>query len=242
MLSRETLKTLLQRSDLTQTTRSLLCLASRDPEPLQIRQIKRIGIDAGLPAMSDWNVSRALKRSEGYAVRGGDGWELTDPGRKAVAEISGEVAGDTAPKLAAVLRDHMEMINQDQTRAFVEEAVRCFEYRLYRSAVVFSWLGAVAVLQDYVVERKLREFNKEAQRRNSQWNNAINRDDLAEMKEWQFLQILRSISVIGKSTKLELENCLQRRNACGHPNDYRVGGKMAAAHLETLIDNVYAKL
>lgn len=106
---------------------------------------------------------------------------------------------------------------------------------------MFSFLGAIAVIQDHIVNNKLDEFNREARRRNSKWSTAENRDDLAEMKEWELLQVLRGISVIGRSTKHELENCLQRRNGCGHPNDYRVGENVAAAHLETLIDNVYAR-
>lgn len=241
MLSREALKSLLQRSELTQTERALLCLGSRDPEPLQVRQIEQIGVDSGLQAMKSWNLSTALSRSNGKAVRTNQGWELTPEGREWIAGLVGEKEFAPSQGLAISLRDHMNGIENSQTTAFVEEAVRCFEHRLYRAAVVFSWLGAVAVLQDHVVNTRLEDFNREAERRDPNWRAASGRDDLAEMKEWKFLQVLRAISVIGKSTKHELENCLQRRNGCGHPNDFRVGEKVAAAHLETLIDNVFAK-
>lgn len=241
MLSRESLKSLLQRSELTQSEKTLLCLASQDPEPLQVKEVCEIGVDAGLPSIRDWNVSDALCRSDGRAVRTREGWELTSDGRDTVSRFLEKVGESRAPRLAASLRDHMACISEEQTKAFVEEAVRCFEYRLHRAAVVFSWLGGVAVLQDHVVNHRLDDFNTEAKRRDSNWQTASDRDDLAEMKEWRFLQILRAISVIGKSTKHELENCLQRRNGCGHPNNFRVGEKVAAAHLETLIDNVFAK-
>jgi hypothetical protein len=48
-------------------------------------------------------------------------------------------------------------------------------------------------------------------------------DDLALMKEYEFLQILPTISVIGKNVKQELEQCLKLRNACGHPNSLSIG-------------------
>jgi hypothetical protein len=44
---------------------------------------------------------------------------------------------------------------------FLEEAVGCFENRYYRSAVILSWVGAMAVLEDYVVANYLKEFNTE---------------------------------------------------------------------------------
>jgi hypothetical protein len=36
------------------------------------------------------------------------------------------------------------------------------EYRQFRAAVVFSWVGAISVLQEYVVRNKLDEFNADA--------------------------------------------------------------------------------
>ena len=60
------------------------------------------------------------------------------------------------------------------------------------------------------------------------------------MKEHDFLQVLEAISVIGKSVKNELETCLKLRNGCGHPNSLKIGQNRVAAHLETLVFNVFA--
>jgi hypothetical protein len=59
------------------------------------------------------------------------------------------------------------------------------------------------------------------------------------MKEFEFLQVLVGISVLGKNVKEELEVCLKLRNGCGHPNSLVVGEHKTSAHLETLIQNVY---
>jgi hypothetical protein len=83
------------------------------------------------------------------------------------------------------------------------------------------------------------KFNVVAGRRDPKWRQAKNRDDLAGMKEYDFLQVLAAISLIGKSVKTELETCLRLRNGCGHPNSLKIGENRVAAHLETLIQNVF---
>lgn len=138
------------------------------------------------------------------------------------------------------LKPHLLKIKNIDTRNFVEEAINCFEAGLYRSAVVMSWVGAVSLLYDHVLAHRLADFNAEARRRDPKWKNATTKDDLALMKESEFLDILAALSIIGKNVKEQLKShCLSLRNACGHPNSFKVGRKMAEAHLETLLLNVY---
>lgn len=90
MLDRETLKVLLQTPGLSQSEKSLICLASKDPTPLSVSELRDIGVGAGLREMGRWNVSRALRSTDGLAVLSEEGWELTGPGRQAVADIVSE--------------------------------------------------------------------------------------------------------------------------------------------------------
>jgi hypothetical protein len=78
-------------------------------------------------------------------------------------------------------------------------------------------------------------------RRDTKWRAAKTVDDLSRMKEFDFLQVISSISIIGKNVKDELEVCLRLRNGCGHPNSLVVGEHKASAHIETLMQNVYQK-
>ena len=61
------------------------------------------------------------------------------------------------------------------------------------------------------------------------------------MKESEFLVILEKISLTGKSVKKELEQCLDRRNGCGHPNSLKIADHVVASHIEILILNVFSK-
>jgi hypothetical protein len=104
-----------------------------------------------------------------------------------------------------------------------------------------AWLAAVDVLHNYVVRHKLTEFNAEAKRVHGSWKDAKTSDDLGFMKEREFLDRLVAISAIGKNVKEELEVCLKRRNGCGHPNSLKLGPNTVAAHLETLLLNVFQR-
>jgi hypothetical protein len=108
------------------------------------------------------------------------------------------------------------------TREFVEQAISCFEFKQYRAAVVLSWVGATAVLYDFVVAQELTALNVEAKKRNSKWKDAKTADDRALMSEHDVLQVLHAISVIGKNVKQELEPRPKLRNGCGHPNSLKI--------------------
>ena len=139
------------------------------------------------------------------------------------------------------LRHHLRSIRDDATRRFVEEAIRCIENELHRSAVVLSWVGAVSILQNHVVANHLDDFNAEASRQRRKWQEAKTVDDLARMHEIAFLDVLESSSIMGKAARQELGKCLSLRNSCSHPNSLEIGHASVAAHVEILLLNVFAK-
>ncbi|MDE0259165.1 MAG: hypothetical protein OXR82_12370 [Gammaproteobacteria bacterium] len=182
-----------------------------------------------------------LSELQGLAIRSKAGWELTSAGQISVGKLAGSAVSGRAIRVAVGLRRHLDTIRDDTTRGFVEEAVLCLENALHRAAIVLSWVGAVSVLQQHVARLRLHDFNREAHRRFKKWKPARTADDLSRTREADFLIVLESISVFGKSVKQELEAALKLRNGCGHPNSLQVGEAKAAAHVESLILNVYSK-
>lgn len=132
--------------------------------------------------MRRWNVSSILAASKGKAIRT-NGWELTDAGKKHLRELGVSSISPSALQVAIDLRSHLEKISDPQTRSFVEEAIKCHEAGLYRSAIVMSWLGAVDVLQKHVHQFCLEEFNAEAKRVDPKWKSAVSQDDIGKMRE-----------------------------------------------------------
>ncbi|HEY1975304.1 MAG TPA: hypothetical protein VGG89_01995 [Candidatus Baltobacteraceae bacterium] len=145
-------------------------------------------------------------------------------------------------KTALNLGKHVAKIGDPQSREFLEEAIDSLDHGQRRAAVVLSWVGAVALIQDYVVANHLVDFNAEATKRNLKWKAAITADDISSrMDEYDFLQICAAISVLSKSVKNRLEQALKLRNGAGHPNRLAVGEFEAAAHVESLVKNVFEK-
>ncbi len=235
------LKTLLN-SNLKRQDKLLLILASNDA-PCQVKKMKGLAKEAGFRVPPSWNVSSSLSlsRSRGFAIRTPTGWEITDAGKQHLRDLGVTKISPGALQVATDLRVELPNIKDIETRSFVDEAIKCYEAGLYRSAIVMSWIGAVSVLHDHVHARYLSAFNAEAKRVDSRWKKAMTKDDLGRMKEVDFLDRIEVLSIIGRDVKKELKYCLDRRNSCGHPNSLQVRANMAAHHLEVLLLNVYKK-
>lgn len=236
MLNLTEMKSLLQK-DLPRLDKVLLLL-STSHQPQTVLEIRNKAKQLGLRKLQDWNISDILGKSAGKAVLLPQGWELSDDGKAFIVK-QGYLHNSPTLEIAQSLRNHLDSISQNNTKAFVEEAIKCHENGLYRSAIIMSWLSAIDVLYNVVIENHLTEFNTEAKRVNNRWKNAQNADDLAKMKESDFLDRLEGISVVGKNPKQQLIEALTLRNACGHPNSLQIGAHKSAAHLETLLQNVF---
>ena len=241
MLTEAILREVLHQPNLSRTDILLLCLAVGADYPKQVKEIQGLAVDAGVLEAKRWNISESLSRTNKLAIRIKHGWVLSQNGKSYVSDLAKDFIQGYQIKVASKLRESLAKVSDKNIASFVEEAIICYERSLYRAAVVFSWVGAVAILYDYVVRNKIAEFNAEATRRDPKWKNALTADDLTRMKENDFLDVLEAISVIGKSTKQELKNCLQLRNGCGHPNSLQIGESRVASHLETLVLNVYSR-
>lgn len=216
-------------------------LAAGESKPQEVKAIRAKGAAAGLRVIKDWNISQMLSRSHGQAILVEGGWELTEGGKQHLAHLG--IAEDRiVAQPATTLRKLLPKISNQKNRDFIAEAVSCYECKNLRAASVLAWVGAVSILYEHVIQHALAGFSSEWVRRNPQKNRPITTvDDLSDIKEDVFLDVLHSISVIGKSVKDELKGCLKFRNGCGHPNTLVVGETRVAAHLETLINNVYLK-
>lgn len=241
LLDASALKDLLSKREISLRDRLLLCLATDPDRAMSIKEVRDLAVSAGFRSAKTSDLSKPLSRAKNLVARTTAGWELTSDGKSHVVELAGLVLPSVTPLVLSSLRNHLASLKDGDTRSFVEEAVKCFELKLYRSSIVFTWIGAVSVLHKHVFASHLHAFNAEALRRDPKWRQAKTADDIARLKEFDFLQVIHSISLIGKNVKDELEVCLKLRNGCGHPNSLQVGEHKASAHIETLIQNVFAK-
>ena len=133
--------------------------------------------EAGFQLPRNWNPSNSLGRSKGMAIRTPKGWEITESGKLHLRNLGVSKISPAAIQVATDLREILSKINDSEIRSFLEEAIGCYEAQFFRSAIVMSWTGAVAVLHKYVHSNYLTEFNNEAKRVNSRCRDAISQDD-----------------------------------------------------------------
>lgn len=158
------------------------------------------------------------------------------------AVASNKSSISTLTPFSEALRKHIEKINDGKTREFLAEAISCMETGNYRAAVVFSWVGAVSVLQQYVLRNKLSEFNHDAVANKLLSSPARSIEDMRDIsKEGLFLDSLGRISLIDNAVKKHLKECLGRRNNCGHPTELSFGEPYVAHHIDVLLHNVFTK-
>ncbi len=200
--------------------------------------IQKLGGEHGFNKVKKWNVSQLLKDLGILVARYKDGWAITDHGKDKLAELGLLDESPTkSPQIA--LRAILPQISDDQSRIFVEEAVQALEYKLLRSAVVLSWVGAVAVLHKKVFDNHLHDFYNELKKSFPKAKPIKKLADLGDMKESNFLTVACSAGIFDKNIKGELEGCLKYRNGCGHPNALKIAPHRVASHIETLILHVY---
>jgi hypothetical protein len=242
LVKSDQLKDLLHAARLPRRDALALILASRDGQPVTTTEIQKIGKDSGLRDITTWNVTQYLNTNEGLFVRLPAGWTLGPKGKQDVVALVSKINGGQPAVINQSLRLLIPKLPNEESKAFVGEAISCYEAKCYRAAVVLSWVGAVAVLHNRIIVSHLVAFNAEASARDPDWKTAKVADDLGLMKEDRFLDILVKISVLGKNVKELLKNqCLALRNACGHPNSVQPGENMVAAHLEILANHVFSK-
>jgi hypothetical protein len=239
MIDDTKLKELLHNRGVTKRDKVLALIAAEGGKGVSAKELKARAAAAGLRAVKKWDISTTLRNGGGASFTDA-GWELVRPGRERLEQLVGPLGGP-ARKAAIDLRSVAAGISSSEVLAFVTEAIACLEARLLRAAVVLSWVGAVSQLYQYVIAEELPNFNVEASRRDSRWRPAKSVDDLARMKELDFLNVLEAISVIGKSVKQTLLHSLTLRNGCGHPNSLSLGESAVAYHIEGLILNVFTK-
>lgn len=238
MHSAQSLLDILSDASLSQLDLLLLCLAKVGGGPTSTKELRSAAVSLGLPEARKWNIPTVFNRGSRYVKKLPSGWRLTTNGQLRVQQL-----GFSSPEIVIpdTLREVASRLSDDRALSFVNESILCLEAGCFRAAIILSWIGALSILYSHVLSNHLDEFNAAAKKRNPRWKAALKYDDLSNMRESAFLEILCDISILGKSTKQELENCLRLRNACGHPNTTEIGPQRTRSHLETLILNVYQK-
>ena len=142
--------------------------------------------------------------------------------------------------LAATIPDMAE-------RDYYKEALICYKHGSTRAAVVMTWNIAYSHLCDYVLAKKLPDFNTQWQtahpgRHKKKVLKIVNFDDFNEyLKEFDVLELCRDAKIITKNIFNDMDSGLKKRNAAAHPNSVVINQLQADAFIQDMIVNVVQK-
>ena len=238
--------TLLNEASLPNTLASIatksdkvICVLGTFENPPSVSDLQQRAFDAGWREAKKTNFHSLLKNRHQHVMHTKKGWVMTAEGREYLESkgltLDASPIIDTASDLRALLTE----VSDSNTVRFLEEAIGCCEAKLYRSAVVMSWLAAIHVMQSLIHKHYLSAFNAEMKSAHANWKDVKVLGDFSRIKESEFLLRLGKISVLDGSQKKLLEECLDRRNQCGHPNSFKIHENTVRHHIEVLILNIF---
>jgi hypothetical protein len=124
----------------------------------------------------------------------------------------------------------------------LEEAISCFEIKSFRAAVIMTWLLTMDTIYEYVLSRKLSEFNNAIQLQGKYKKIIVKvKDNFSDIKESDFIELLRVAKIISNDTRKILDEKLDFRNTCAHPNSVIIRESKAISFLEDVIENIVLK-
>ena len=187
-----------------------------------------------LTAMASRKPPEAIKTTDGYCLE-----------RRIRELLDGKYGKRAATihvhKLLAELPEKIPSLGE---KDFLKEVLVCFQHRAFRAAIVMCWNLGYDHLCEFVLKTHLAPFNAQLPKSfpKAGISNVLKREDFAELKESQVLQICRSSLIISDSLHKILKEKLDRRNIAAHPSGVTIPETTAEEFIKDLVENVVFKL
>lgn len=177
--------------------------------------------------------NRIIKENDCYVVAGLEVQNLEENilGGKPLISIKDE------------LKELPSKMPEPEQSEYVEDILGCLQVKAWRAAIVMTWILTLDHLQRYVLANKKDEFNSILQSNHIYRNTTVNEiRDFENIKDSDFIVVLRTCGIIGSSQLKKLKNRLDDRNAYAHPTDLKLTDTMAISFIEDLIHNIILKI
>ena len=193
-----------------------------------------------LPANIGREFSRLTEDKPATFVRKGTAYGFERNQKK---ELETNFFGSAHTKnVSGVLRGLLPKVGSSEQKVFLEEAISCFEIKSYRAAIIMSWLLSIDTLYDHIVQNRLDDFNTAIQMHGKYKKLTIKKkDNFSDIKESDFIELLRVSKIISNDTRKILDEKLDFRNTCAHPNSIIIKESKAISFIDDLVENIVLK-
>lgn len=134
-----------------------------------------------------------------------------------------------------------QLTNEDE-KNYLLEAIQCFDSGALRAGIVITWIAAMRNLQNKLLKHhSLHSINTAVEKHVREPKRVRSITDFAYILEGVQLKAACDLGQLEKNEKIVLENCLDLRNNCGHPGQYKPEEFKALAFLEDLLTILFDK-
>jgi len=141
------------------------------------------------------------------------------------------------------LKKIISKVQEDNKRKFLSEAIDSLSIRAKRATVIMTWCATIHHLYDYIMAKKLSDFNSALSRRRDRLNRIqiSSKDDFSDIKDSILIEVCKSARVISNDARKILGEKLDIRNTCAHPSDVEIHDSKVVNFIEDIVDNVIVK-
>lgn len=153
-----------------------------------------------------------------------------------------------AAVIPQLLKDLPGKISDDGERLFLGEALRCYQAKAFRAAIVMSWNLAYDHLLRWILRdpTRLAAFNSKIAAKvgpKRAWITIAKREDFEDLKESEVVDLCGTAGLFASdNTKRVLGIQLTKRNLAAHPSLLDIGQPQADDAVYDLVNNVVLKL
>jgi len=127
-----------------------------------------------------------------------------------------------------------------QEHDYLLEGIKCFKAHALRAGVIFLWTAAIYKIQKKCIDVNPGYLNTELKKIYPKAKDIRVLEDFEYIKDEFLLDLACNVKVLDKTTKEELKNtCLDLRNRCSHPGNYKPKAQKIKAYVEDIIGMLY---
>lgn len=155
-------------------------------------------------------------------------------------------AGPAKQETSLLLRGLLAKVADQAEKAFLQEAIDCYEIGARRAAILMTWQMSLHHLVAHVLgsPSSLTAFNDVLSRNTDKRvkvSSVSKIDDFSDIPEGKLIELLRSAKVISGDVRKILDAKLDIRNSAAHPSAVTISEVKATDFIIDLIDNVVEK-
>ena len=122
---------------------------------------------------------------------------------------------------------------------YLKEALTCMSVGSLRAGIIFAWNAGVLNLRHKCFNHGRTSLNNAIKKFYPSAKEIKKIEDFAYIKDSTLLLTAQELGEIDKGEKDSLEDCLDLRNKCGHPSNYKPKSLKASSFMEELINIVF---